>query len=300
MQQERSKSQFHSRSGGQSGIERRPGLSQDTFRRKYVNSRRPVILTDAIASWKALSRWTPEFFRSEFGDRKVPIDEGFVAMRDFIEGVEQSSEREPGPYLMGTGTGRYLGDLFPELLADIEPRPDYLQPNWLEDHFYPPYVAEILNRGAMAEIFFGGCGARFPVLHWDYLAYHAFAFQIYGAKQWTLYAPSDSGNLYPKLEMPNQSRVENFEDPDLDRFPRLAAARAIQFELHAGEMLFVPWGWWHTTHLPGPSISVSINSANASNWWPVVYYLARSLGGVRSGLLAAASLAAHRLIRAIR
>ena len=36
--------------------------------------------------------------------------------------------------------------------------------------------------------------------------------------------------------------------------------------LRAGEMLFVPSGWWHTVRILTPSITVSINSANRNNW----------------------------------
>ena len=45
-----------------------------------------------------------------------------------------------------------------------------------------------------------------------------------------------------------------------------AKAVCDKFVLGPGEMLFVPAGWWHTTRLLGPAISVSIGCANATNW----------------------------------
>ncbi|MDH3636108.1 MAG: cupin-like domain-containing protein [Gammaproteobacteria bacterium] len=280
-------------------IERREGVSCESFYRDYVLTRRPVILTDAITSWTALRKWSPGFFKTTFGDRLLPVGDENLTVSKFVDRVLQSSESEPAPYLMGTGDGRYLGDLFPELLPDIEPRPEHLWPNWLEDRFFPSGLTETLSRGSKAEIFFGGQGARFSVLHWDYIAYHAFAFQIYGTKEWTLFAPSDSSNLYPKSDWPNQSKINDLENPDLTRFPRFANARAFRSVLEPGEMLFVPWGWWHTTHLTGSSISVSINTANASNWWALVYWMFRFHPSLKS-FLKAGILATHPALRVLR
>ena len=48
-------------------IDRRAGLSRDQFEREYLRPLRPVILTDAISHWRALERWSPQFFKEEYG-----------------------------------------------------------------------------------------------------------------------------------------------------------------------------------------------------------------------------------------
>jgi len=45
-----------------------------------------------------------------------------------------------------------------------------------------------------------------------------------------------------------------------------AQAKPMLFKLEPGETLFVPGGVWHTAKMLSPSISVSVNRANASNW----------------------------------
>jgi hypothetical protein len=40
----------------------------------------------------------------------------------------------------------------------------------------------------------------------------------------------------------------------------------MRFRLHPGEILFIPRGLWHTAKMLTPSISISVNRANASNW----------------------------------
>jgi hypothetical protein len=55
-------------------IERRSGLTRAQFEREYLSPPRPVILTDAIAHWRALGRWTPPFFQNEYGYLQVVVD----------------------------------------------------------------------------------------------------------------------------------------------------------------------------------------------------------------------------------
>jgi hypothetical protein len=46
-------------------IERRDRLSYEEFAESYLYALKPVIVTDALCQWKALGRWTPEFFKRE-------------------------------------------------------------------------------------------------------------------------------------------------------------------------------------------------------------------------------------------
>src|SRR2546425_5140618 len=119
------------------GIERRANLSYESFAREYLYATKPVIVTDVLRQWKALSRWTPDFFKKEFGDMKFTIadqEKGQADYRDngdmeytmarFIDRVLESTDENPAPYFRN----RILYDLFPSLKQDIEPLPEYFQP----------------------------------------------------------------------------------------------------------------------------------------------------------------------------
>jgi histone arginine demethylase JMJD6 len=265
-------------------IERRKGLTYKQFAREYMFANKPVILVDAIESWAALSRWTPELFKSEFGDMTFVLDEelkrkaAYTAipdaaryrMSDYIDQVLASTEAAPAPYFRN----RVLYDEFPTLVPDIQPLPSYFQPNWLPDRYLLGSVGEVLNRGAAIELYIGGKGGSFPVLHYDGAASHAFLMQIYGRKKFILYSPSQERFLYPSPEKPNLSMVNSIDAPDLDKFPLFAHAVPITFVLEPGEMAFIPSRWWHTTKMLTPSISVSINTVNQSNWQALIDYVA--------------------------
>lgn len=266
-------------------IERRDELSVEEFRKRYLRDNRPVILTSAVRQWKALSRWTPEFFKAELGDIRFTINEdpnqeasykdniGQVeyTMARFIDRVLASTDENPAPYFRN----RVLSDLFPSLKGDIGPLPEYFEPNWLSDWYLVKYVGIVLNRGADIELYIGGKGGAFPVLHYDGLGTHAFLIQIYGRKQFIVYPPSQELYLYPSAEKRNLSMINSVERPDLNRFPLFTKAVPIKFVLEPGELLFVPGHWWHTTKMLTPSITLSINTADQSNWGELVDFVAR-------------------------
>lgn len=276
-------------------IDRRARLSYDEFAQTYLYPNKPVVITDAICGWKAVSSWTPEFFKDAFGEMKLTIaneehgqpncdgnSEVEYTMTTFMDRVLESSDENPAPYFRN----RIIHDLFPSIEHDIEPLPDYIQPNWLPEHYLVGYVERVLNRGAAIELYIGGKGSAFPVLHFDGAGTHAFLMQIYGRKKVIIYPPDQHPYLYPSPKKQNLSMIDNVEKPDLGRFPLFAKAVSITFVLEPGEMLFVPSHWWHTTHMLTPSISVSINTVNQSNWHELVNYVAT---GQHSPLVSMAS-----------
>ena len=267
-------------------IDHREKLSYEEFAKEYLYANKPVVITDALRDWKALSRWSPEFFKREFGDMKFTLSENSkgkaeykgqgdgteaveYTMARFIDRVLASTEQDPAPYFRN----QILYDLFPSLKQDIEPLPEYFLPNWLPDHYMVKYVGEVLNRGAKLELYIGGNGGAFPVLHYDGAGTHAFLMQVYGRKKFIIYPPSQEKFLYPSPEKENLSLLNSLDNPDLEKFPLFAQAEPTVFILEPGEMLFIPSHWWHTTKMLTPSISISANVVNQSNWHELVSFV---------------------------
>ncbi len=265
-------------------IERREKLSYEEFAKNYLYANKPVIITDALREWPALRRWSPEFFKQEFGKMKFTLSENVKGKADykgngsneveytmdrFIDRVLSSTEENPAPYFRN----QILYDLFPTLKKDIEPLPEYFQPNWLPDHYMVKYVGEVLNRGAALELYIGGKGGAFPVLHYDGAGAHAFLMQVYGLKEFIVYPPNQEQYLYPSPEKENLSQINSVDKPDLGKFPLFAKAEPIVFILQPGEMLFIPSHWWHTTKMLSPSISISANVVNQSNWHELINFV---------------------------
>ncbi len=252
-------------------IERRYRPSRAEFAKDFLYPRRPVVITGALEHWTARVRWTPDFFKLRYGSRPLHVENqpytlgGFLpgkadgkplTLGEFIDLVLASTESNPAPYLRNVHIEQFL----PELNADLQPLPDYFHPNWLAGPLTRPLDSRL--HGGRFELFIGGAGGKFPVLHFDTWHIHTFLSQIYGVKKYTLFAPDQTPFLYARG---NQSQVD-LEKPDLEKFPLFAQATRIELELGAGEILFVPAGWWHTAKILSPSITVSASRVNDSNW----------------------------------
>jgi hypothetical protein len=240
-------------------VERRNRLSYAEFANDFLKPYVPVVIAGALAHWKALN-WTPEYFRQWFPDHPLNIDGKKYRMAEFIDLVLNSSDERPAPYLRNEIVDRFM----PQLLEDLQPMPEYFSPNWLDGP-----MAQLLHsrfdRGR-AQFFIGGRGQKFPFLHFDGWHSHAFICQIYGTKEFTLYSPDQTPYLYVKPNQYNASQIPDLENPDYDKFPLFARSTPMCFQLQPGELLFIPGGWWHTAKMLGPSITISVNRANASNW----------------------------------
>ena len=170
-------------------IDRRAGLSRDQFEREYLRPLRPVILTDAISHWRALGRWSPQFFKTEYGDLEIEVDGEAMALGDLIDRVEASTDDNPAPYLRNQA----LAEVAAGALRRRDPDAGLHTPNWLESRIFPEG-----RELASVEVYIGGRGAQFPVLHYDGLHTHAFLMQLYGDKEYIVFGPEQTRFMYPQ------------------------------------------------------------------------------------------------------
>lgn len=236
-------------------IPERSGLSYAEFSEEYLFPNRPVIITDGLKDWKAVGKWTPGFFRERYPGKMLVINDRNYSMNEFVELVEKSSAEQVAPYFRN----EQVRLVFPDLLEDLNPPPPYTLPNWFRGPFYP-------SEGREAEIYIGGTGGHFPIVHYDGNSTHAFLCQVYGEKEAILYSPQETRLLYPKDEPRNHSMITDAEHFDAERFPLFAQAVAHRGVLKPGSLLFIPDRWWHTARMLSASITISYNVANRSNW----------------------------------
>ena len=48
-------------------------ITRERFREEYQRRNRPVVLTDALSEWPASSKWSTDFFRTEYGEAEVEV-----------------------------------------------------------------------------------------------------------------------------------------------------------------------------------------------------------------------------------
>ena len=238
----------------------------------------PVILEEATSSWRAISAWNLEFFRTRYRDGTITPSSNYprsvkvMKLGDYLSYVEDQLIQTSGFWIdmdsklprEETAADResplYLSNwnvfpFYPELLKDVSPDPECIddQLSLLPEDLQASLLESAYNSRS---VLIGPAGSSSP-LHYDFLDTHAYIAQVQGSKVCTLYSPSDGRFLY-------DGRV-NPENGNLDQYPLLAKAQAYSCVLNPGEVLLIAAGWWHFIRNLEISIAVNYNFFNRTN-----------------------------------
>ena len=221
-------------------------ISPADFIERYAMASRPAVIVDAMPRCSA-GPWTIDRIRSELGDASVHVRTGNYAADIYKETME-TQELRLGDYLAA------LGDDLPDP-APGTTRP-YAASNgvpwdwhlWLD---HPPFVSEGLCQ--YAKFWIGPAGTATP-LHRDWL--DNFLSQLVGTKRIALVSPGHAPMLSPRVIHAGLDSC-NWVDPFEPQHPIAAKCDPAFVTLNAGEMLFLPAGWFHDVR--STSFSFSVN-----------------------------------------
>ncbi|KAI4381252.1 hypothetical protein MLD38_007344 [Melastoma candidum] len=237
-------------------VPKRSALSLEGFLSEFVLSGYPVIITEGMTHWPALTKWNDfEYLKQVAGHHTVPVEVGnnylcsdwkqeLITFSEFLERVRSNDSADVGPTYLAQHP---LFDQINELKEDI---------------FIPDYCfaggGELKSMNAL----FGPSGTVTP-LHHD--PHHNILAQVVGSKYVRLYSSSFSEELYPY----NDTMLVNSSQVDLDainkEFPKILDLEFYDCILEAGEMLYVPPKWWHYVRSLTPSLAVSFWWSNPDN-----------------------------------
>jgi hypothetical protein len=224
------------------GVIRIPVPPSDREMRRPLAQRRPVLIEGGMKSWPAFTRWTLDHLIERAGACEVSVrnyTENVGVPRHLWKQYCVFEKMTFAAYLekirAGTAKSIYLAqvnipkDLKP-LLADIE-KPAFL------------------NYTTLDPVIWIGPGGHVEPLHFD--TAHSVIGEVVGRKRVKLFPPTSYFALYPfpwwSPIGSSFSRVD-VDNPDLSLFPRVTAARSIECTLEAGDVLFIPAGWWHQVY----------------------------------------------------
>ena len=283
-----------------------PGLER--FFDEYLHGQgQPVILIDAMKNWPAMSKWSFEFFRSRYGSESVmpktwlgPDCLKLMKLADFLDYLDDPAKPARGFWLDAKTMrpcGQPAGDAptplylawkcfwqHPELLDDIELSPKFVE-DWrglLPEAFRK--MLDVHTKYYSGGLLIGPTDCQVG-LHYDFLNAHSYLAQIAGRKRCVLFGPNDSAAVY-------QGEVD-VDNPDFDRHPLFRTATAYECILEPGELLFMPYHWWH--HVVGleKSITVNYNFFNRANFANHMEFLLQIMPTIVNGLAQAPEDAPH-------
>ncbi len=246
-------------------IPRIKSISPDEFKSTYIDGNKPIVITDMMENWPAMKKWSFSYFLGLNTDLDIYLEEGNVIQnptifhRDkFKDFITKLLHKEDNSSIIDThnsdsnsnGTNvSYLSvfDIFksfPELRSDVD--------------------FSLLSQFKIKNIQYAWMGPTATVtgFHIDW-ADNILA-QIYGKKKIRLISPMYTRSMYPshKYEFGSRFSSVDADHIDLVKFPKFAQTQESVTELSPGEMLFIPYGWWH--YVKSLSNSISVNNFGIS------------------------------------
>jgi len=218
----------------------------------YYAKNKPVILTDMMSDWAAMSQWSPDFLKQHYGEAQVEIQLGrdsdpkyeinsqqhkqTVSLSNYVDMVVNGGETND--YYLVAGNANLERPDLKGLLDDIV-FPEFLNPTDLRQRVF---------------FWFGPAGTITP-LHHDPL--NLMMAHVSGRKRWRLISPDYTPLLYNFVGVFSEVDLEN---PDYEAYPLFRQVKFIETVLEPGEIIFVPVGWWH--QVKGLDVSLSVSFTN--------------------------------------
>jgi len=233
-----------------------------TFLEDVVPGNRPVVLRGLAAGWPSTGRSDVDlagYLKGMAGARPVDYLTAPPEIRgEFFYGDTLGTRnftRAQAP--LGTVVDRLLAGA-PEALYVQSVPADIALPGFAEQNPLPLLPATVRPR-----VWIGN--AIRVQTHYDLS--DNLAVVVAGRRRFILFPPDQLPNLYvgPFEQTLAGSPVSlaDIENPDLERFPRLARALDVAqvAELEPGDALFIPYGWWHHVRSTG-ALAMLVNY-----WW---------------------------------
>ncbi|WIA16759.1 hypothetical protein OEZ85_013410 [Tetradesmus obliquus] len=217
-------------------IERRAGLTPEQFRAQYEAANRPVVLTDAMDDWPALTKWSRQYLTAALAGRPVIVGNMPWRFSAYMAYCDSGAAQDEMPlYLFdkafAAASPQLAGDyrvpaVFSEDLFEVlgeEGRPDY---RWL-----------IVGPARSGSSF-----------HVDPNATCAWNACVSGRKKWIMFPPgTPPPGVYPSPDGADVAAPISLFEWLLNFYEEARESKHHPLETISGpgELLYVPRGWWH-------------------------------------------------------
>ncbi|WP_242117601.1 cupin-like domain-containing protein [Aestuariivivens sediminicola] len=237
-------------------------LTKSEFLKDYFKPQRPVVIERCIEDWPAYTKWNLDFMKAAAADITVPLYDDRPV--DYKEGFNQPhAKMKMNAYvdLLKSKPTKYRIFLW-NILKEV--------PELQNDFSYPDFGLRFMK--GLPMLFFGGMNSH-TFMHYDIDLANIFHFHFEGKKECILFDQKQNEYLY-KIPHSLITREDiDFSNPDFDKWPALKKAKGWVCELHHGEVLYMPEGYWHYMHYitPGFSMSLRALARNPGNLSKAVY-----------------------------
>ena len=225
--------------------------SPQEFFQSYAKPGKPVVLKNFAKDWKAIEKWTPEYFIEKYANNEVKVYDGGFS--------------KPGKSYMSKAKTMKFSDYLNSILYTGKDLRMFLYniisnaPELREDVTLPP-----LMKGFSKKFLFMFFGPKDAVtqIHYDIDMSHVFHTAIVGRKRFILFGQTESKKLY-RHPFTIRSYVD-VDHPDFEKYPALKNAQGYEVILEPGETLFIPSGFWHHVVYEDAGYAISLRCPHHS------------------------------------
>jgi hypothetical protein len=244
-------------------VDRRANLSVTAFVREYEEANRPVVLTDVVPQWPAFQRWRDRaYLLAHAGDAQWEVGPVHMRLADYFAYSDATRDEAP----------LYLFD----------PRFATRSPALADDYAVPPHFGEDLFAllGAAARPhhrwLIVGPARSGSTFHIDPNGTSAWNAVVTGAKRWIMFPPGTvPPGVHPSADGADVTSPVSLAEWLLSFYDDARAhdPPPVEFTARAGDLVFVPHGWWHAVLNLEDSIAITHNYVSRRNLLHVLAFL---------------------------
>ena len=239
-------------------VPRVAGLSKAAFRERFERPNRPCIVTDVVPEWPAFAKWDLPYLERALEGRTVHAGGYEFEPAKFFRYLARSRDEQP-LYLFD----KAFAAKAPQLAAD------YAVPHLFDDDLFgvlgearPDWRWLIVGGERTGSIF-----------HKDPNMTSAWNACVRGRKKWILFPPSVTPpGVFPSADGRDVATSLSIVEWLLN-FYEEASGESRECVVGAGELIFVPRGWWHLVLNLEPSVAVTQNFCSEVNLPHVLKYV---------------------------
>ena len=239
-------------------VEKRSRVSREEFVERYVRGCRPVVLTDFARDWPAMKRWSFDEFKRRYGAMTVQVQAGRESDENFeVNKANHKRDTNFAAFLDRVSMSGPTNDEYLTANNELLRRPEFQ--GLLSEVGPLPDICDAAALSRSSSLWIGPAGTRTPLHHDTLMLLHT---QIVGRKRWRFVSPLSGPSLYNDYDV--YSPVD-FENLDLQRFPKAANVKVLEVVVEPGETVFLPLAWWHQVTSLDKCISLSLTNMAVPN-----------------------------------
>ncbi|CAK4692755.1 hypothetical protein LEN26_016494 [Aphanomyces euteiches] len=237
-------------------------LSVEDFKAQYERPNLPVILTNVVTKWPAMTRWTDEYLREKCGDTTFYAG-GFAMTMDKYMRYSRTLRDDQPLFIFD----KKFASTVPQLAAD------YTVPDFFQDDLFKLLGPE--GRPDYRWLIFGpeGSGSSFHIDPNSTCAWNAV---LRGSKKWIMFPPEIvPPGVHPSADGGEVSTPVSLMEWFVTFYSQTKSKTPQHLEgiCRTGEMIFVPRGWWHLVLNVEESLAITQNYVSTSNLEHVLHFL---------------------------